>query len=1261
VSSGATQVYLDGATDPMQCRNDTCINKNHLLAEADWGNVTAGSTRSFNLSVTPKQAGPFIVRIRAWVTSGGYTSVWRDPTTGGVDQQNFWVYEYTVAVSAPTLSVTLSASPNGGPAPLSSTLQATSGGTATGTINYSFWWNCADPTASVSAAFAACGSLPAPGQGSCSGNANGYKCDGVSDTTKSVARTYSAAGNYTAKVIVERGAASPAEARTPVTVTPSASAGPAIGTGLGLLGNAHAHLDSWFNPRWPLNDEYLLRDATRRANNNVHGHNGQMGPDQVIETLTYGTLFDSTLSDADNAWTSVGQASGVDAQAYAAKTYDFLRTFGINSYDDSGGSMFSIVEATNFWCLLHPPSCVNEDNAHWDPARRRVYFGAITVSGYRPFSAAIDIVGHEWGHGVTDLHSGLEYAGESGALNEAFSDWVGVSLKRSQGQLVWTQGEDAVVSRTPFRDLQNPRNHGQPDTYGGDEWLPIEPPCTEANDYCWVHTNSGVPNKMFYLLAETGTHSHNGVSVAGLGLTTALSIAIDANTTGLWTTTTDFMGARLAMITAAAAYGPSAVNQVKNAWAAVGVGSPAAPIVTTGAASGVGQFGATLNGTVNPNGSTATTGFDYGTTTTYGTFVSAGTLNGSSAQGISVAVTLSCATTYHFRARGTSAGGTTYGSNSTFTTGACPVVPPSVMTNAPGGVGQHGATLHGTVNPNGATTTTAFEFGTTIAYGISVAAQTLTGSGAQGISASVTLLCGTQYHYRARATNTGGTSYGADVAFATSACPVTPPTVSTSAATAVGQYGAVLNGTVNPNHGSTTTAFDYGPTSSYGSMVPAQTWSGSSSQAISASVTLSCGTEYHFRARATNSAGTSLGSDAVFTTIACPVAVPTVVTGGATGIGPSTAMLSATVNPNGSSTTGHFQYGRTTAYGSSTSSQGMGAGNAPVPLTGSIAGLTCGTLYHYRAFATNAGGPAAGADATFTTAACPSRPSIADFDGDGTSDGAVFRAGAWLIHDTGTGLQKAGIWTGSTPGCIPVGMDYDGDGKTDFTQLCHGAWHFYDAAGNYVRGIWTGGVAGDRPVPADYDGDGRDDVVIFRRGAWLFFDNDTGGWLPHRSVWTGAPSWNNAPIVPTPMDYDGDGRADFAVYSGGPWHMFNRDGTYYRGVWTGGGPGDLPVPADYTGDGIDDVVIFRNGAWLFFDVSTGQWLPNESVWTGAPPHWHGAVSLPAPLDYDGDGDADFSVYSGGPWHLFNDDGTYRTGIWTGGVIGDQPISRRLLP
>ena len=216
----------------------------------------------------------------------------------------------------------------------------------------------------------------------------------------------------------------------------------------------------------------------------------------------------------------------MDAHVYAARTYDFLLSYGINSWDNAGSSMISVVEKPS-WGLFY------WDNAMWDPSTRKVIYGMVDPMQYRAFSAAIDIVGHEWAHGFTNLHSNLNYSGESGALNEAFSDWVGVSLKRSLGRLVWTQGEDARLG-APLRDLSNPTSRGQPDTFLGPNWWPITGSCDTSNDNCGVHRNSGVPNKMFYLLAESGVHSHRGIAVNGLGLDVASKIAIETNRKMYW-------------------------------------------------------------------------------------------------------------------------------------------------------------------------------------------------------------------------------------------------------------------------------------------------------------------------------------------------------------------------------------------------------------------------------------------------------------------------------------------------------------------------------------------------------------------------------------------------------------------------------------------------------------------------------------------------------------------------------------------------------
>jgi uncharacterized repeat protein (TIGR01451 family) len=104
---------------------------------------------------------------------------------------------------------------------------------------------------------------------------------------------------------------------------------------------------------------------------------------------------------------------------------------------------------------------------------------------------------------------------------------------------------------------------------------------------------------------------------------------------------------------------------------------------------------------------------------------------------------------------------------------------------------------------------------------------------------------------------------------------LSPPTVTTQAATAIGAIGATLNASVNPNGSATSAVFDYGTTASYGSTTsPANLGSGSSPVATSSAISgLVCNTLYNFRARASNAAGSTNGGNLTFTTAACPARV----------------------------------------------------------------------------------------------------------------------------------------------------------------------------------------------------------------------------------------------------------------------------------------------------------------------------------------------------------------------------------------------------
>jgi hypothetical protein len=300
------------------------------------------------------------------------------------------------------------------------------------------------------------------------------------------------------------------------------------------------------------------------------------------------------------------------------------------------------------------------------------------------------------------------------------------------------------------------------------------------------------------------------------------------------------------------------------------------PDVTTGAASNLLPTSATPNGTINPDGVQVTScQFEYGTSLSYGQSVPCAQTPaeiGSGSNPVAVSADLSGLqqnTVYHFRLSAANANlnSTNTASDETFTT----VQDIAAETGTASNLLPTGATLNGTINPDGVQVTSCqFEYGTSPSYGQSVpCAQTPAeiGSGSNPVAVSADI-SGLQpnavYHFRLVADNADGASIALDETFTTPG----PPIVDGESVSAVGASIATVRAQVNAVGSPTTYRFEYGTSSVYGASTPqvslgsAQGDAGASTQLTD----LQPNTVYHFRIVTSNENGTTFGADATFTT-----------------------------------------------------------------------------------------------------------------------------------------------------------------------------------------------------------------------------------------------------------------------------------------------------------------------------------------------------------------------------------------------------------
>ncbi len=281
-----------------------------------------------------------------------------------------------------------------------------------------------------------------------------------------------------------------------------------------------------------------------------------------------------TIYDALNDYTlpgrivrSEGSARSKDKsvnEAYdgAGITYDlFNKVFERNSIDDRGMRLDSTVHYGRDY-----------DNAFWNG--QQMVYGDGDGELFNRFTIAIDVIGHELTHGVTQFEAGLEYQGQSGALNESLSDVFGSLVKQYRKRQEATEA-DWIIGKGLFTKNVNGkglRSMKEPGSAYEDPVLGRDPQPGHMKNYVntredngGVHINSGIPNRAFYETAiRIGGHAWLR---AGWIWYVALRDRLRPNS--------EFNDA--ANLTAAAAgelYGSGSLEQkaVKEGWAEVGIG-----------------------------------------------------------------------------------------------------------------------------------------------------------------------------------------------------------------------------------------------------------------------------------------------------------------------------------------------------------------------------------------------------------------------------------------------------------------------------------------------------------------------------------------------------------------------------------------------------------------------------------------------------------------------------------------------------------------
>lgn len=615
---------------------------------------------------------------------------------------------------------------------------------------------------------------------------------------------------------------------------------------------------------------------------------------------------------------------------------------------------------------------------------------------------------------------------------------------------------------------------------------------------------------------------------------------------------------------------------------------------------------------------------------------------------------------------------------------------PSVTTNAESGVTSSAATLNGNVNPNGATTSAWFRWGTSNVACVSLPniTSSVTGINAtQSFSSSLSSLnSGTIYYFCAVALNSQGPSYGSVRSFSTLS-PTVSVTVSASptsgtipfSSNITASVGGTATGNIQyqfdcDNNGS----YEYDFTSASGSEVRSCSYATPGTKTIRVRVTR----------QGVSSSNTTMVTALALGTIQVVSNLPTMWTINpgpytnspiASNFGEYTGVISGTYTITPLDVSG-YTYAVTPA-----PSQVLNAGGGivftieytSIPGTETASqtvNIIPGHRYAWWVHTTIGASDSDPAYGVEFICLPPSIPSVGITCDDPTK--TAFDASpcnvtmgdlAALKWCNAIGSPCAGAdWcsiTSSIPagpsaiqnvtGGIPVSglrifrnatsyaylgdqdFDYNNDGKADMAVYNPNSpftWSIFgQAPQNY-------GVAGAVPVPGDYNGDGDTELAYWSSGTW--------------TTQAGSFTKGAAGDIPVPGYYDSDPEIDVAVWtpSSGNWSIVSAEYT----DTSIGQSGDIPVPADYNGDGKTDRAVWR--------PATGQWFVTPSIGSSYVFQWPlvgdvQATDIPVPADYDNNGTANYAVYrpSTGDWIISNPPNLSDYSRQWGGNAGDIPV------